>query len=278
MPFAQTSDGVRLYFQDSGGSGPAVVLVHGWPASHKMFEPQMAPLVEAGYRVVAYDRRGFGDSSKPWTGYDYDTFAADLKAVLDTLDLRDAALVGFSMGGGEVARYLGRYGSDGRVAKAVLVSAMTPYLLKTEDNPDGVPKKVFDQMRENVRKDRAAFLQGFLKDFYGVGFVSRPVSQAHLDADFIVTIGAQPHATYECIGAFSETDFRDDLKAIDVPTLVVHGDADKTVPIEASGKRAAKMIKGARFEVIKGAPHGLQATHADEFNRLLLDFLGEKAA
>lgn len=273
MPFVHTPDGVNLYYQDSGGNGPAVVLIHGWPASHKVWEPQVAPLVEAGYRVVAYDRRGFGNSSMPWTGYDYDTMAADLKALLDTLNLNDATLVGFSMGGGEVARYIGRYGSD-RVGKAVLVSAVTPYLLQTTDNPDGVPMKVFDEMRTGLQKDRLDFLRGFLKDFYGVGLVSQPVSDVLLDYVFSITAHAQPHATYECVAAFAETDFRDDLKAFDVPTLVVHGNADKTVPIEASGDRAGKLVPGARYEVIDGAPHGLNATHTDEFNRILLDFLG----
>jgi len=279
MPTIQTSGAspVTLYYQDSGGSGPAVVLIHGWPSSHKMWEFQMAPLVEAGYRVVAYDRRGFGASSKPWTGYDYDTMASDLNDLLTALDLRDVTLVGFSMGGGEVARYMSRYGTGtdttGRVAKAALVSAVTPFLVQTDDNPDGVPMEVFDDMRAGVRKDRPAFLHDFLRTFYGVGVLRHPVSEAFLDYNFMVTVHAQPHATYECVGAFAETDFRADMPAFTVPTLVVHGDADKTVPIEASGARAAEMIPGARYEVISGAPHGLVATHADAFNRILLDFL-----
>lgn len=274
MPFVVTHSepAVKIYYQDTEGAGTPVVLVHGWPASHKMWEANVPPLVEAGYRVVAYDRRGFGNSSKPWTGYDYDTFASDLHDLLTTLDLRGAVLVGFSMGGGEVARYLARYGTA-RVAKVALVGAVTPFLLQTDDNPDGVPKDVFDGMRAKVREDRAGFLAGFLKDFYGVGRLKKPVSQPFLDYVFSITAHAQPHATHACIGAFSETDFRDDLKAFTVPTLIVHGDADGIVPKEVSADRVAAALPDARYEVIAGGPHGLNVTHADAFNQLLLDFL-----
>ena len=277
MPNLQTSaaPATELFYQDTGGTGPAVVLIHGWPLSHRMFEPQVAALTDAGYRVVSYDRRGFGSSGFPAGGYDYDTFADDLKAVLDELDLRDATLVGFSMGGGEVARYIGRHGTD-RVGKAVLVSAVTPYMLKTPDNPDGVEQKVFDDMIENLRADRPKFLDGFGKKFVGWGLLDHPVSEELLRYAWTVAVMAQPGATVECVRAFGMTDFRDDVRQMTVPTLVVHGGADDIVPPETGGKHAAKLLPNGRLEIFDGAPHGLTLTHTDRFNRLLLDFLGER--
>ena len=251
----------ELFYQDFG-TGRPVVLIHGWPLSHRMWEPQVPALNAAGFRTVAYDRRGFGHSGFPSGGYDYDTFAADLNDLLTELDLRDAALVGFSMGGGEVARYLGRYGAD-RVSRVALVSSVTPFLMRTDDNPDGVDPAVFEKMLVQMKEDRPAFLAAFNKKFFNEGLLNHPVSQETMDYAWTVA----------CAEAFAATDFRADMAAFTVPTLIVHGDADQTVPIENSGDRAAAMVPSARYEVIKGAPHGLYQTHAEEFNRILLDFL-----
>ena len=274
MPFVKTTGApaTEIYYQDIG-EGQPVVLIHGWPLSHRMWEAQISALTDAGYRCIAYDRRGFGESGKPAGGYDYDTFASDLNDLMTHLDLRDAVLAGFSMGGGEVARYLGRYGSD-RVAKAMLLGAVPPYLLKTAGNPAGVDKGVFDGMLDAVKKDRVAFLEQFFLNFYNY-----EPSQKGISADLIpfskwVAWGASPLGTQQCIVAFGTTDFRDDLKKITLPTIVIHGDSDRIVPFEVSGKRSHEMIKGSRLEVLKGAPHGFAATHAQRLNELMLDFLG----
>jgi peroxiredoxin len=237
-----------------------------------MWEGQMTALAEAGYRVVAYDRRGFGESGKPAGGYDYDTFASDLNDLMARLDLRDAVLAGFSMGGGEVARYLGRYGAD-RVSKAMLLGAVPPFLLKTPDNPEGVDKAVFDGMLDAVKKDRVAFLEGFFPDFYNHDPASKEVSADLIPFSKWIAWGASPLGTQQCVVAFGTTDFREDLKKIAVPTLVAHGDSDRIVPLEVSGKRSHEMVKGSRLEVLKGAPHGFAATHAPQLNGLMLDFL-----
>ncbi|GAB3558699.1 alpha/beta fold hydrolase [Spirosoma fluminis] len=271
---AQGND-VNLFYQD-WGTGSPVVLIHGWPLSHEMWDYQMNELPEHGIRVIAYDRRGFGKSSKPWNGYDYDTLADDLKAVLDELNLQNVTLVGFSMGGGEVARYMSRHGGE-RVSRVAFVSAVTPYLLKTDDNPDGVDQDVFDDILTNLKKDRADFLQTFSKQFYGVSLVSHPVSQAHLDGDFIRAYLASPRATIECGKAFAMTDFRNDLTQINVPALVIHGDSDKTVPIESSGERTAEALPNAHYIVYSGAPHGLFYTERDRLNQDLLAFVQEGA-
>lgn len=265
---------VKLFYQDLNpeNSSSTVVLIHGWPLSHEMWDYQLTELPKHNLRVVTYDRRGFGKSSQPWDGYDYDTLADDLKAVMDELDLQNVTLVGFSMGGGEVARYMGRH-EGARVNKVAFVSSVTPYLLKTDDNPDGVDKNVFDEMTENIREDRADFLQTFSKQFYGVGLLSKPVSQAHLDGDFNRAYVASQKATLDTAVAFAETDFRQDLATIKVPTLVIHGDSDKTVPIEASGERTAKAIPNAQFLVYDGAPHGLFFTNKDQLNEDLLSFI-----
>ena len=274
MPFLKLEgqETLSLYFEDYGAGKP-VVLIHGWPLSHRMWEPQVPALASAGYRVISYDRRGFGDSDKPWNGYDYDTFAADLNALLTTLELRDVTLVGFSMGGGEVARYLGRYGSE-RVAKAVLAGAVTPFLLKTDDNPGGVDKGVFDGFIESIGKDRLEFLDGFTKMFFNRDQGERAVSDAAIAYNLQIAAFASPRGTTECVRAFGMTDFRADMKAFNVPTLLLHGDADQIVPLEVSGQRAHELVPGSRLEVIPGAPHGFNATHASEFNRLLLEFMG----
>jgi len=258
----------------TGAAGSTVVLIHGWPLSHEMWDYQLAELPAHGLRVVAYDRRGFGKSSQTWDGYDYDTLADDLKAVLDELNLQNVTLVGFSMGGGEVARYMSRHGGA-RVAKVAFVSAVTPYLLKTDDNPDGVDPDVFDEITENLQKDRADFLKTFGKQFYGVSLLSNPVSQAHLDGDFARAYVASHKATLECAKSFAETDFRDDLTQIQVPALIIHGDSDKTVPIEASGERTANALPNAQYLVYDGAPHGLFVTEKDRLTADLLAFIQE---
>jgi non-heme chloroperoxidase len=271
MPHLTTtsSPATEIYYQDLGRGQP-VVLIHGWPLSHRMWEAQITALTDAGYRCVAYDRRGFGESGRPAGGFDYDTFASDLNDLMTHLDLRDAVLAGFSMGGGEVARYVGRYGTD-RVAKAMLLAAVPPFLLKTPDNPEGIDQSVFDGLLAGVRADRVGFLANFFPAFYNA-------DAGTLGADVIpfskwIAWGASPLGTAECITAFGSTDFREDLKRLTVPTLVAHGDADRIVPFEISGKRSHEMIPGSRLEVVRGAPHGFAATHAAELNRIMLDFL-----
>lgn len=273
MAFVKTtgSPATDIYYQDIG-QGQPVVLIHGWPLSHRMWESQVNALTEAGYRCVAYDRRGFGESEKPAGGYDYDTLATDLHDLIVALDLRDAVIAGFSMGGGEVARYFGRFGGD-RVSKAMLLGAVPPFLLKTADNPDGVDGQVFDGMLAGVRQDRIGFLDGFVKQFYNLDDNPTAVSEDFLRYNKAIAWLASPLATQQCIVAFGTTDFRPDMAKIGVPTLVVHGDADRIVPLEVSGQKAADMISTSRLEVIAGAPHGLTATHADQLNRVMLDFL-----
>ncbi|WP_288424930.1 alpha/beta hydrolase [uncultured Spirosoma sp.] len=264
---------IEVFYQDLG-TGRPVVLIHGWPLSSQLWDYQLAELPKHNLRVIAYDRRGFGKSSQPWDGYNYDTFADDLKAVLDTLDLQNVTLVGMSMGGGEVARYMSRHGGA-RVSKVVFLSAITPYLLKTDDNPDGVDGDVFDDMKEKLTKDRADFLQTFGKQFYGMGFLDKPVSQAQLDGDFARAYAASQKATVDCVTAFAETDFRDDLAQIHVPTLIIHGDADKVVPIEASAERTAAALPNAEYIVYEGAPHGLVVSEKDRVIEDLLSFIQE---
>ncbi|KRA24589.1 bromoperoxidase [Microbacterium sp. Root61] len=267
------STDVSLYYTDQG-SGSPVVLIHGFPLNGESWGKQQAALLEAGYRVIAYDRRGFGDSSKPGSGYDYDTFAADLHALIQQLDLRDAALVGFSMGTGEIARYLGTYGS-GRVAKAAFFGSLEPYLLKTDDNPDGAgPQEFFDGIAAAVRADRYAFLTGFLHDFYNLDDnLGSRISQEALDA----SVQVANHAGNTAIAAAPltwPTDFRADIPKIDVPALIVHGTADNILPIDVTGRRFRELLPDATYVEIEGAPHGMLWTHADEVNEALLSFLG----
>lgn len=270
MAFIETRDGTSLYYKDWGAGRP-VVLIHGWPLSADMWEWQMPFLAEQGLRVVAYDRRGFGRSSQPWTGYDYDTFADDLAALLERLDLRDVVLVGFSMGGGEVARYLARHGSA-RIGKAALLGAVPPYLLKTPEHPQGgAPPELFAGMIEGIKADRPKFFEEFGKNFYGVGG-ARPVSEAILRWSQGLAMQASSRGTTECVRAFGHTDFRADMAAFTVPTLVAHGDADAIVPLEVSGRVAARMVPGAVLKVYAGAPHGFFCTHRDELNADLLEF------
>ena len=249
-----------------------MVLIHGWPLSHRMWEGQVNALTAAGFRCIAYDRRGFGESGRPAGGYDYDTFASDLNDLMTELDLRDAVLAGFSMGGGEVARYLGRYGSE-RVSKTMLLGAVPPFLLKTADNPEGVDKAVFDGMLDAVKKDRIAFLEQFFPNFYNIAPGATGAQADLLAFSKSVAWVASPLGTQQCIVAFGTTDFRPDLKKFTMPTLVAHGDSDRIVPFEVSGKRSHALIAGSRLEVLKGAPHGYAATHTQQLNQLMLDFL-----
>ena len=262
---------VQIYFEDYGAGTP-VVLIHGFPLSGRTWENQVPALIEAGHRVITYDRRGFGDSSQPWGGYDYDTFAADLNVLMEHLDLREAALVGFSMGGGEVVRYIATYGSE-RVTKAVLAAAVPPYLYKSTDNPDGgLDDAAISGMENAIKADRLAFLDEFCTNFFSAG-TELKVSQEQREYARDICAFASPKATLDCIGAFARTDFRDDLPKVTVPTLVIHGDSDAIVPFEVSGKRTAAAISGSELVVVKGAPHGFNASHAKEFNAALLDFL-----
>jgi non-heme chloroperoxidase len=272
MPNIQSRDGTAIHVKDMG-SGKPVVLVHGWPLTGDMWEYQTVALVEAGFHVITYDRRGFGQSGHPARGYNYDNFADDLAAVIDQCTPDGAAVVGFSMGGGEIARYLSRH-SRQKIAKAALISSVVPYVLKTDDNPNGVDREMLEDIKAQIRKDRFAFLQDFGKTFYGVGLVSSPVSQGLLDWTFTLALMASPIATMACVDAFGTTDFRPDLKSFEgVPTLIVHGTSDKTVPIDATGRAAAAGIPHARFIEYDGEPHGLFATAADRLNQDLIDFL-----
>ena len=265
-------DQVELHYEDHG-TGKPVVLIHGWPLSGRSWEAQVPALVEAGYRVVTYDRRGFGGSSQPFEGYDYDTFADDLDAVLTGLDLREATLVGFSMGGGEVVRYIARHGTD-RVAKAVLAAAVPPYLFKSDDNPDGgLDDATIEAFETGVRTDRIAFLDEFTRNFFAAGTRTDLVSEPFRLYNRDIAAFASPKGTLDCIAAFGRTDFRGDLEKVDVPTLVIHGDSDAIVPFEVSGKRSAEAIEGSTLVVVEGGPHGLNATHPQQFNQALLDFL-----
>ncbi|MFZ6816330.1 alpha/beta fold hydrolase [Undibacterium sp. Rencai35W] len=262
---------VELYYEDHG-SGLPVVLIHGWPLSGRSWEAQVPALIEAGYRVITYDRRGFGWSSQPWSGYDYDHFAADLHQLMTHLDLKKATLVGFSMGGGEVARYISKYGTE-RVAKAVFAGAVPPYLYKSEDNPEGgLDDATIQQFQGAVTKDRIAFLDAFTTNFFSAGG-KLLVSEAQRVYAREIASFASPQGTLDCIGAFSYTDFRNDLTKCTVPTLIIHGDADAIVPLEVSGARTHKAIKGSQLCVIKGGPHGFNLSHAAEFNQGLIEFL-----
>jgi pimeloyl-ACP methyl ester carboxylesterase len=280
MPYAnvgkENSTDVELYYEDHG-SGDAVVLIHGYPLIGASWEKQIPRLLAAGHRVITYDRRGFGRSSQPTEGYNYDTFAEDLQKLVAHLKLRDFALVGFSMGGGEVARYMGKYGSKD-VSKAVFISSVPPFLLKTPDNPDGVDNSVFEEMQKAIVADRYAFFTDFFNNFYNTDLLlSKRVSQQAVQSSWNVAAGASATATLACVSTWHE-DFRKDLTRIDVPTLVLHGDADRIVPITASGLRTAKLIKGARLVVVKDGPHCIIWTHADEVNRELVAFLAAKSA
>ena len=270
MSELNVSDGTRLYYND-WGTGVPVVLVHGWPLSSAMWEYQACFLAQQGLRVISYDRRGFGRSDQPATGYDYATMTADLAALIDHLGLDNVTLVGFSMGGGEVVRYLAQHNRE-RVKRAVLISSVTPLLQKAPSYPEGVDPKVFSEMQTKMSEDRPAFLATFARAFYGVGVLLHPVSSQLLDWNQQVALQASPLATRACAQAFATTDFRADLAAIRVPTMVIHGDADKIVPFESTGRVTASLIAGARLAVYEGEPHGLFITSRDRLNRDLLAF------
>ncbi len=271
MNYITTSDDTRLYLKDWGAGRP-VILMHGWPLSADSWDDQAMALADAGYRAIAYDRRGFGRSSQPWSGYDYDTLSDDLAAVIEQTGAQDAVLVGFSMGGGEVARYMSRHGGKS-VSQAVLVSSVVPFMLKTDDNPDGTEQQVFEGMAQGIKADRAAFFAEFFNNFFGVGGPTSSVSPALLEATRQVAMQASLKATLACIQSFGTTDFRPDLPAFGVPTLVIHGTADKIVPMEISGRIAARGIAQSTLIEYEGAPHGLLVTEKDRLTQDLLNFI-----
>lgn len=275
MPFITSAQNgaepIQIFYEDLG-KGKPVVFIHGWPLSGSMWEYQVTQLSKAGLRCISYDRRGFGHSDRPFGPYDYDTLAGDLKSLLDELQLEDVTLVGFSMGGGEIAKYFSLHGGAG-VTKAVLISAVVPYMLQTDTNPNGVPQEMFDKMAKGMMEDRPTFMEGFNKDFFGVTLTNHPVTEAFLTNSLIKVMDASPIATLECAKAFSSTDFRNDVGKINVPTLIIHGDADKTVPIEPTGNESAKLLPGAKYIVYEGAPHGLWFTHKERLNQDLLEFI-----
>lgn len=276
MPYLkkqQDTREIKLFYADYGAGKP-VVLIHGWPLSHRSWDGQVTALVEAGYRVVAYDRRGFGLSGTEWNKYDYDTLASDLNALITELDLNEVSLIGFSMGGGEVVRYLTNYGA-GRISRAALIASIIPLVPQKADNPDGVPQEELDKIAEALKTDRVAFLKDFHKNFYNYSLLKKDVSEAQLDADFIIAAGASENATQKAAEAWATTDFRPELKNVTVPTLIVHGDSDNIVPIKTSAEQAARGIPNNEYHIIEGAPHGLNVTHSFELNSLLLSFLNK---
>ncbi|MET9022656.1 alpha/beta hydrolase [Actinopolymorpha sp. NPDC004070] len=267
-----TTDGTQIYYKD-WGSGPPMVFSHGWPLTADAWDDQLMFMASHGYRVIAHDRRGHGRSSQPWNGNDMDTYADDLAQLMEALDLNGAVMVGHSTGGGEVTRYTGRHGT-GRVAKAVLVSAVPPLMLKTPDNPKGTPMEVFDEIRAAVTADHSQYWKDLSAPFYGANRRGSTVSQGVRDAFWLMSMTVGLKAAYDCVKAFSETDFTDDLRRMDVPTLIVQGDDDQIVPIDASGRRSAEILADATLKVYPGAPHGLTATHKDQLNADLLEFAG----
>jgi non-heme chloroperoxidase len=279
MPYVtvgkENSADLELYYEDHG-SGKPVVLIHGYPLSGASWEKQVPGLLQAGYRVITYDRRGFGKSSQPTEGYNYDTFAADLHKLVTHLRLHEVSLVGFSMGGGEIARYFGMYGSQG-VSKAVIMGGVPPFLLKSGDNPEGVEGNVFEEIKKAIVHDRYAFFTQFFKNFFNTDqLLGKRVSEEVVRACWNLAAGASATASLACVSTWIE-DFRQDLARVDVPTLVIHGDSDRIVPIEASGQRTAKLIKGAMLSVIKGGPHCITWTHAEEVTAELVGFLGQQS-
>ena len=275
MPYCtvaqENNQNVELYYEDYG-TGETVILIHGWPLSHKMWEAQVPALVNAGYRVISYDRRGFGQSSQTWDGYNYDTFAEDLAELIEHTGADDATLVGFSMGGGEVARYIGKFGT-GKLKKAVLMSSVTPFLLKTSDNPEAADQSVFDGMLGGLAKNRPEFLKGFIKNFYNFDAGQSGLTEANLAYDWAIAAMASPKGSIDCVKAFSSTDFREDLKKFDIPTLVLHGGDDNIVPLAISGQKAHELIPSSELVVLEGAPHGITVSHPKEVNATLLTFL-----
>jgi pimeloyl-ACP methyl ester carboxylesterase len=274
MPYLNcnsSNETIQIYYEDLGENNP-VVFIHGWPLTHAMWEYQLTPMREAGFRCIAYDRRGFGKSEQSLNNYSYEALADDLKCLLDELNLENVTLVGFSMGGGEVVRYCSKYNCE-RVSKIILISSVVPYMLKTDDNPHGVSIEEFQEFDNNIRQDRVGFLQEFAKHFYGVNFISRPVSQGILDWTFSLAATASQKATLSCMQSFAQTDFRNELASIKVPTLIIHGDSDKTVPVKATSEITAKLIPEAIYKVYDGAPHGLFITDKERLTNDIVSFI-----
>jgi len=276
MSFIKTTsetanNSVNIFYQEYG-MGKPVLFIHGWPLNSEMWEFQLAELPKHNLRCIAYDRRGFGKSDRTWESYDYDTLAADLNELITQLNLSSVTLVGFSMGGGEIARYIGKYGTA-KIEKVILISSVTPYMLKTNDNSEGIKKELFDDMVDKITADRPEFLNGFGKQFYGVDLLNQPISKAMLEWNQTQCLMSSPNATVDCLRSFSETDFRNDLKKIDIPVLIIHGDADKTVPINVSGDKTAALLPHAKYIVYANAPHGLFITEKEKLNTDLLNFI-----
>lgn len=273
MPYItnkQNNAEVKLYYRDLG-KGQPVILIHGWPLNGDSWESQSAALIENGFRCIAYDRRGFGKSDVVFNAYDYDALASDLNALIEHLQLDRVILAGFSMGGGEVVRYLTSYGNT-KISKVALIASIVPLVAQKSDNPDGVPQEKLDEIMTALKTDRVGFMKDFHKNFYNVGLLKKSVSEGRLDADFIVSSQASGHATVKAAEAWAGTDFRSELKHVSVPALIVHGDADQIVPIKTSGEQAAKGIANSQYVVIEGGPHGLNVTHAEELNKVLVAF------
>ncbi|MCC5581316.1 alpha/beta hydrolase [Microtetraspora sp. AC03309] len=273
MSFVTTRDGNEIFYKDWGGGRP-VLFIHGWPLNADAWEDQMMCVAANGFRGIAHDRRGHGRSTQPWDGYDFDTFADDLHDLIEHLDLRDVSLVAHSMGGGELARYIGRHGT-GRVSKAVLLSAIPPLMIQTEANPEGVPAEVFDRIRAGILAERSQFWKDAAEGFFSANRPGNKVTQGNKDAFWFMAMHESIKAGVDCVGAFAETDFTEDLKKFDIPTLVVHGDDDQIVPIDATGRKSAKIIPGATFKVYEGGSHGIAMVPGDKekFNQDLLAFL-----
>ncbi len=274
MPFITnktTEEQIDIFYNDYG-KGQPVILIHGWPLSSKSWEGQIMPIVDAGFRVISYDRRGFGKSSASWQSYDYDTLASDLNEIIVELELENCIIIGFSMGGGEVVRYLSNYGSE-NISKAALISSIIPLVKQKEDNPDGVPEEELSKIMSALKEDRVSFLKDFHKNFYSYSLLNNSVSDAQLEYDWSIASNAAPNATIFAAQSWAETDFRPELHNVNVKTLIVHGDDDKIVPIATSADQASQRISDNIYKVISGGPHGLNITHRDELNNILLEFL-----
>ena len=274
MPYFKSKTGkesLQIFYEDLGNDNP-IIFIHGWPLTHQMWEYQLTPLRELGFRCIAYDRRGFGKSDQSLNSYDYDVLADDLKNLIDETGAENITLVGFSMGGGEVVRYCSKYNCD-KISRIVLISSVVPYMLKTDDNPEGVPIEQIQEFDQQIREDRPGFLSAFGKHFFGVNFISHPVSSGILEWTNSLAFTASQKAMLDCMKSFSQTDFRSELSAIKVPALIIHGDSDKTVPIKPTSEQAASMISGALYKVYPGAPHGLFYTHKDVLNADLVSFI-----
>ena len=271
---SETSNASLKIFYQEYGMGKPVLFIHGWPLNHEMWEYQLAELPKHNLRCITYDRRGFGKSDRTWENYDYDTLAGDLNELIIQLNLTEVILVGFSMGGGEIARYIGKYGTE-KIEKVVLISSVTPYMLKTNDNPEGVKKEMFDDMVDKITADRPEFIKEFGKQFYGVDVLNQPISKAMLEWNQTQCLMSSLNATVDCLRSFSETDFKNDLKKIDIPVLIIHGDADKTVPIKVSGDKTAALLPNAKYIVYTNAPHGLFITEKEKLNADLLSFISD---